>query len=159
MTSEGTFLENWKKSNVVLIHKRESKILSRLPVGLLLIFSKFFEKLVFNTLFNFFFKNKLFTTCKFDLIPGHSCASQLISFMYEIYESLDCPTPTNMRSAFLDACKVFDKVWHEGLIFKLKTYPTNTPRGFHVETTWKRPLPRRFSVEFTWCVCWVWCSR
>ena len=75
MTSEGTFLKNWKKSNLVLIHKRESKILSRLPVGLLLMFSKFFERLVSNTLFNFFFKNKLFTTCKFDFIPGDSCVS------------------------------------------------------------------------------------
>ena len=28
--------------------------------------------------------------------------------------------------------------------------PTNTPRRFHVETTWKRPFPRRFNVESTW---------
>ena len=34
-----------------------------------------------------------------------------------------------------------------------KYIPTNTPRGFHVETTWKRPFPRRFNVESTWCVC------
>ena len=34
-------------------------------------------------------------------------------------------------------------------------YPANTPRGFHVETTWKRPFPRRFNVESTWCVCGV----
>ena len=31
--------------------------------------------------------------------------------------------------------------------------PTNTPRGFHVETTWKRSFPRRYDVESTWCVC------
>ena len=31
--------------------------------------------------------------------------------------------------------------------------PTNTPRGFHVETTWKRPFPRRFNVESKWSVC------
>ena len=30
---------------------------------------------------------------------------------------------------------------------------TNRPRGFHVETTWKRSFPRRFNVESTWCVC------
>ena len=31
--------------------------------------------------------------------------------------------------------------------------PTNAPRGFHVETTWKRPFPRCFNVESMWCVC------
>ena len=34
-------------------------------------------------------------------------------------------------------------------------YPTNTPRVFHVETTWKRSFPRRFNVEYTWSVCRV----
>ena len=33
------------------------------------------------------------------------------------------------------------------------THPTNTPRGFHVEATWKRSFSRRFNVESTWCVC------
>ena len=32
---------------------------------------------------------------------------------------------------------------------------TNKPRVFHVETTWKRPFPSRFNVEYTWCVCRV----
>ena len=31
--------------------------------------------------------------------------------------------------------------------------PAKTPRVFHVETTWKRPFPRRFNVEYTWYVC------
>ena len=37
-----------------------------------------------------------------------------------------------------------------------ESLPTDTPRGFHVETTWKRSFqrsfPRRFNVESTWCV-------
>ena len=32
-------------------------------------------------------------------------------------------------------------------------YLTNTPRVFHVETTWKRSFPRRFNVEYTWNLC------
>ena len=32
------------------------------------------------------------------------------------------------------------------------TYPTNTPRVFHFETTWKRMFSRRFNVEYTWSV-------
>ena len=31
--------------------------------------------------------------------------------------------------------------------------PTNIPRAFHLETTWKRPFLRHFNVEYTWCVC------
>ena len=31
--------------------------------------------------------------------------------------------------------------------------PTNTPRVFDVEMMWKRPFPRRFNLEYTWCVC------
>ena len=34
--------------------------------------------------------------------------------------------------------------------FIFSAVPTNTPRGFHVET-----IPRRFNVESTWCVCRV----
>ena len=42
--------------------------------------------------------------------------------LHDIYESFDCNPPTNIRGTFLDISKAFDKVWHEGLIFKLKTY-------------------------------------
>ena len=38
-------------------------------------------------------------------------------------------------------------------------FPTNTPRGFHVETTWKQLFPRHFNVESTWCVCRVSCTE
>ena len=39
------------------------------------------------------------------------------------------------------------------LSFSTYLIPANTPRGFHVETTWKQLFPRRFNVESTWCVC------
>ena len=32
-------------------------------------------------------------------------------------------------------------------------FVNNTSRVFHVKTTWKRSFPRRFIVEYTWCVC------
>ena len=49
MINEGAFPEDWKKSNVVPIHKKESKnlIKSYQPISLLPIFSKVFERLVF----------------------------------------------------------------------------------------------------------------
>ena len=54
-------------------------------------------------------------------IPGDSCISQLLSITHEIYESFDCHPPTDMRGTSLDISKAFDKVRHDGLIFKLKT--------------------------------------
>ena len=35
----------------------------------------------------------------------------------------------------------------------IRIYLTNTPRIFHVETTWKRAFPYRFKVGYTWCIC------
>ena len=84
MINEGVFPDDWKRSNVS-IHKKESKNLFKnsRPISLLLIFSKVFERLVFNTLFNFFLQNKFFTPCQSGFIPGDdSCASQLLSITH-----------------------------------------------------------------------------
>ena len=36
--------------------------------------------------------------------------------------SFDCNPPVDTRAIFLDISKAFDKVWHQGLLFKLKSY-------------------------------------
>ena len=36
-----------------------------------------------------------------------------------IHSSFDCDIPKEVRSVYIDISKAFDKVWHEGLIFKL----------------------------------------
>ena len=50
--------------------------------------------------------------------PGDSCIKQLLSITHEIYKSFD--NGFEKRDVFLDISKAFDKVWHEGIIFKLK---------------------------------------
>ena len=112
---ESVFPDDWKKSNVVPIYKRDSKNLIKnyRPISLLPIFSKIFERLIFNSLFNYFIQNKLFTEYQSGFIPGVT---------HEIYTSFDCNPPQYIRGTFLDISKAFDKVWHKGLIFKLKSY-------------------------------------
>ena len=67
-------------------------------------------------------QKKLFTECQSGFVPGDSCIAQLLSIAYEIYKSFDCKLLADTRVIFLDILKAFDKVWHEGLIFKLKTW-------------------------------------
>ena len=73
-------------------------------------------------MFNFFLQKKLFTPCQSVFITSDSCFWQSLSITHEIYKISDCHPPTNMRVTFLDISKAFDKVWHGGLVFKLKAY-------------------------------------
>ena len=83
---EGVFPDNWKKSNVVPIHKKDSKNLIKnyCPTSLLPIFRKVFERIMFNSLFNYFIQSKLFIDCQSGFIPGDSCVAQLLSITHEI---------------------------------------------------------------------------
>ena len=62
--------------------------------------------------------NKLISKNQSGFQPGDSCINQLLSITHEIFTSFD--NGLEVRSVFLDISKAFDKVWHEGLIFKLK---------------------------------------
>ena len=49
---------------------------------------------------------------------GDSCINQLLSINHEILNAFD--KGLEVRGIFLDISKAFDKVWHDGLIFKLR---------------------------------------
>ena len=53
--------------------------------------------------------------------PSDSCVNQLIAITHEIFEAFDCNPSLEVRSVFLDISKAVDKVWHEGLLYKLKS--------------------------------------
>ena len=53
---EGVYLDDWKKSNAVPFHKKESKNLIKnyRQITLLPVFSNVFERIFFNSMFNYF---------------------------------------------------------------------------------------------------------
>ena len=118
------FPSNWKKGNIVPIHKKGDKgiIKNYRPVSLLPIFSKIYEKCIYDTLYNFFEDNSLFSSCQSGFRKGDSCISQLLSITHDIFKGFDANPPLDTRGVFLDISKAFDRVWHDGLIFKLKSY-------------------------------------
>ena len=112
--AKGIFPDLCKLANVIPIYKKESKniVKNYQPVSLLPIFAKI-------SLFFHFYENKLFTECQSGFLPGDSCVSQLLSIVHEIQSSFD--SSLEVRAVFLDISKAFDKAWHPGLLFKLKS--------------------------------------
>ena len=53
--------------------------------------------------------------------PSDSYVNQLLAVTHEIFTAFDCNPPLEVRSAFLDISKAFGKVWHESLLYKLKS--------------------------------------
>ena len=90
------------------------------PISLLPILAKVFEKIVFKNLFNYLVSNNLITKNQSGFRPGDSCTNQLLSLVNDIHTAFDDKNCLEVRSVYLDMSKAFDKVWHEGLIFKLK---------------------------------------
>ena len=111
---------SYKKANVVPVHKKADKQILKnyQPVSLLPICGKIFERLIYNKLFEYFVGNDLISQNQSGFKPGDSCINQLISITHERYQSFD--DGLEVRGVFFDISKAFDKVWHEGLIYKLK---------------------------------------
>ena len=79
---------------------------------------KLLKRLIFEDVFPFFIRDKLIAANRSGFKPGNSCINQLIAITHQTYQSFDAGY--EVRGVFLDISKAFDKVWHEGLIFKLK---------------------------------------
>ena len=118
----GHFPDSWKKGNIIPVHKKESKNLIKnyRPISLLPIFGKIFEKVIYNNLFKYFQENKFISDNQSGFRSGDSCTSQLIAITHEIYKAFDVNPSLETRGVFLDISKAFDKVWHDGLLHKLK---------------------------------------
>ena len=99
----------WKLANVIPIFKKGDKQLIKnyRPISLLPICGKSFEKNIFNNFYQSGFR------------PGDSTTSQLLYLVNEIHLAFDDPKSLEVRTVFLGISKAYDKVWHDGLLFKL----------------------------------------
>ena len=112
----------WKLANVTPVFKKGDKQLIKnyRPISLLPICGKILEKLIFNNLYSYFQANSLITKNQSGFRPGDYTTNQLLYLVDEIHKAFDSTESLEVRAVFLDISKAFDKMWHEGLIFKLK---------------------------------------
>ena len=106
----GKFPAEWKKANVVPVHKKGDKQILKnyRPISLLPIAGKIFERLLYDRMFEFFIANNLISKNQSGFRPGDSCINQLLSITQEIYQSFN--DNLEVRAVFLDIFKAFDKV-------------------------------------------------
>ena len=100
-------------ANLVPIHKGNEKNLIKnyIPISLL------------SCLFNYLRDNKLKSIHQSGFITGDSTVNQLVSIHHGVCMSLE--NQNDIQLIFFDISKAFDKVWHKGLLHKLKCMVSN----------------------------------
>ena len=104
----------------VPIYKKDdpSLVSNYRPVSLLSTIGKVMEKNIHKYIFNFFNDNQVITCLQSGFVPGDSTVNQLVDIYNIFCKTLD--EGKEVRAVFLDISKAFDRVWHKGLLFKLK---------------------------------------
>ena len=88
------------------------------PISLLSNLGKIIERIIFKHVYNHLFSNNLLYKYQSGFRPEHSTTFQLIDIFHHICQSFDAKQYSCM--VFCDISKAFDKVWHRGLLFKLR---------------------------------------
>ena len=120
---ESCFPDCWKVSSVVPVFKNvgeRSTAKNYRPVSHLSVVSKVFEKLVNNRIINHLEKCGLFSDFQYGFRSSRSIADLLIVVSDRMARAFNKSGAT--RALALDISKAFDRVWHAGLLHKLKSH-------------------------------------
>ena len=121
--NESCFPSCWKQAYVVPVFKNSgerSDSRNYRPISLLPIISKVFESLINSSLTRHLESFHLLSDHQYSFRSGRSTADALTVLSERVYRSLNAWNET--RAIALDISKAFDKVWHCGLLHKLKSY-------------------------------------
>lgn len=116
------FPTTWKDAKVIMIPKPGKDCLfpdNHRPISLLPVLSKIFERLVLARFPEEFFAS--IRTEQFGFRTGHSTTLQLRRVLNNITGVAE--RGHHSTSVLIDVSKAFDRVWHEGLLYKLAQSP------------------------------------
>ena len=91
------------------------------PICILPIFGRSFETIIFNKIYHFLLDEKVSNSNQSSFRPSKFCVNQLLAITHEVFKAFDCNPLLEVRSVFLDISKALDKVWCEGLLYKLRS--------------------------------------
>jgi hypothetical protein len=112
----------WKLAQIIMISKPGKPLIevtSYRPISFLPIMGQVFKRLLLIRIEEAVPLNKLILPYHFSLCENHSTAKQCHTIINKIRDSLEAKKMC--FSVFLDVQQAFDKVWHEGLLHKLKS--------------------------------------
>ncbi|MEW8247643.1 MAG: reverse transcriptase family protein, partial [Candidatus Thiodiazotropha endolucinida] len=111
----------WKEANVTPVYKKDdpSDCRNYRPISLLSTVGKVLEKIVHKHVFNFLNANNLISSLQSGFVPGDSTVNQLVDIYNTFCKALD--DGLEVRAVFCDVSKAFDRVWHKGLLLKLRS--------------------------------------
>ena len=117
----GFFPEFWKISEIILIPKPGKDLTlpsSYRPISLLPCLSKLFEKVLLLKIKPYLISRKIIPDHQFGFRENHGTIEQVNRITLEIRKCFE--QKKYCSAIFLDVAQAFDKVWHEGLIYKIK---------------------------------------
>ena len=119
---DGIFPQSMKSAKVIPVHKGNSKLITSnyRPISLLPIFSKIFERLIYDQFMNYIDKHNILSDLQFGFQKNKSTEHAISSILSNINKA----SHNNQSSycIFLDFAKAFDTVNHDILIEKLNYY-------------------------------------
>lgn len=121
------FPSDWKKATIIMIKKPgkdNTDPKNYRPISLLSSVSKIFEKIVHTRLINHLNATNAIPHFQFGFKSKHSTTQQLLRITEHISNGFEKKEHTG--AAFLDIAQAFDRVWHDGLLYKLKCLNTPT---------------------------------
>ena len=74
---------------------------------------KIFERLIFNSLYEYVEENKLLSMHQCGFLSNYSCVNQLLSVVHNLYQDFDAYPTLKTRGVFLDMSKAFNEIWHQ----------------------------------------------
>ena len=106
----GKVPDEWKKSNVTPVHKKDSRenVSNYRPISLLSIISKVMERCIHNRVYPIL--SALINKTQHGFLKKRSCVTQLLSVLHDIGKNLDNNKQVDM--IYLDFAKAFDSVDH-----------------------------------------------